>query len=139
MSANSQKANQILPFIWLLSLGAMLVTLYLSEFRAWPICHLCWYQRMCLYPQIVLLGMAVYRQKNDIIPYSIALLALGFLLSAYQTLEQYIPALQSIGVCGQGPSCSTMHMQWLGFITLPMLSCAGFLVIIALLVWAKKR
>ncbi len=130
---NSKHSHQLLSFTWLLSVLALLVTLYLSEILHWPVCHLCWYQRICLYPQVILLGMAVYRGRQDIVPYSIALLVVGFLFALYQTLEQHIPALQSIGVCGQGPSCSTIHMQLFGFLTLPMLSCIGFLVFIGLL------
>jgi len=130
---NSKRSHQLLSFTWLLSVIALLVTLYLSELRHWPVCHLCWYQRMCLYPQVILLGMAVYRGRQDVVPYSIALLFVGFLFALYQTLEQHIPAMQSIGVCGQGPSCATIHMQLFGFLTLPMMSCIGFLILIGLL------
>ena len=44
----------------------------------------------------------------------------------------YIP--ESLAPCRQGIPCSTLQVQWLGFITIPLLSFFAFLVVNALLI-----
>ena len=49
----------------------------------------------------------------------------------------YIP--ESIKPCTQGVPCSEVHVQWFGFVTIPLLSVLAFSLIIALLVAAHLR
>ena len=135
----NQQKTIYLSLAWLLSIAATLTSLYLSEIRLWPVCHLCWYQRIFSYPLVVMLAIALYRCTDDVIPYAKGLVRPGFCFALYQTLEQHIPALQSIGLCGQGPSCHQIHMQWLGFITLPLLSVAYFIVLEICLGMAQRQ
>jgi disulfide bond formation protein DsbB len=123
--------EQALLIAWLMTLIAFLITLYLSEVLRWPVCHLCWYQRICLYPQIVLLGIGVYKNDRSILPYTMTLSIIGFIFAFYQYLTQLFPiAFEGIALCGTGPSCATIHINWLGFITLPLISMAGFLIVL---------
>ena len=123
---------------WLVATAATLATLYGSEVMRLPICHLCWYQRICLYPQVILLGMACYRQDHGITPYSIALSFCGLFFAAYQYAEQMIPGFAPLPLCGPSIPCNTIHLQWFGFITLPLLSLGGFLVLIGLC-WMNQK
>src|SRR3990167_4947237 len=118
---------------WLITLIATMSTLYLSIIRGIPVCNLCWYQRICIYPLAILLGIAAYREDTNIIFYALPLTILGFLFSFYQYLEQMIPGFAPIGLCGVGPDCSKIHFQWFGFVTLPFLgmlatAAIGFLL-----------
>ena len=124
-----QRKSLFLSLAWLISITATLISLYLSEILMWPVCHLCWYQRIFSYPLVIMLAIALYRGVDDVVPYARGLVRIGFFFALYQTLEQQIPALQSIGLCGQGPSCHQIHMQWLGFVTLPMLSSVYFIAL----------
>ncbi len=130
--------NYSLYFAWLISLIGTLATLYLSEVLAWPVCHLCWYQRICLFPLTIILGIACFRDDKHIVPYILPLPIIGAVFSLYQYLEQMIPGFAPINVCGAGPSCSDIHLQLLGFITLPLLGLIGFLVQAAFL-WLARR
>lgn len=115
---------------WLITVIALLVTLYLSEAMMWPVCHLCWYQRIFLYPQVVLLGMAAFKNDRAILPYTIVLSIIGLIFAIYQYLMQLFPiTFEGITLCGAGPSCATMHINWLGFITLPLVSVGVFVVL----------
>lgn len=127
-----------LYFAWLLSLLGTLLSLFLSEMLHWPICALCWYQRICLYPLVIILGIATFRNDNKITIYTIPLTLLGIVFAGYQYLEQMIPGFSPIDVCGTGPSCS--HIDWIfgGFITLPLISAAGFVLISACLFMSKR-
>lgn len=127
-----------LYFAWLLSLIGTLLSLFLSEMLHWPICALCWYQRICLYPLVIILGIATFRNDYQITIYTIPLTLLGIVFAGYQYLEQMIPGFSPIDVCGTGPSCS--HIDWIfgGFITLPLISAAGFVLISACLFMSKR-
>ena len=118
---------------WLITLIATMSTLYLSIIRGIPVCNLCWYQRICLYPLAILLGIAAYREDSNIIFYALPLTALGFLFSLYQYLEQMIPNFTPIAFCGAGPDCHTIHFQLLKFITWPFLSLLATVAIAFLL------
>lgn len=124
---------------WLLAIFGTFLSLILSNIYHWEICHLCWYQRACLYPLVIILGIACFRKDNSIGIYTLPITIIGFVLSLYQYMEQVIPGFAPIDVCGSGPSCSNIHMQLLGFITLPFVSLLGFLVISALLFLGLKN
>ena len=47
---------------WLLALIATLGSLYFSEIMNFIPCKLCWYQRILMYPLVVLLGIAAVRR-----------------------------------------------------------------------------
>ena len=116
-------------FAWLLSIVGIFLSLTLSNIYQWEICHLCWYQRACLYPLLIILGIACFREDNAIGIYTLPLTMIGFVLSLYQYMEQMIPGFAPIDICGGGPSCSNIHMLLLGFITLPFISMLGFALI----------
>ena len=127
-----------LLFAWLLSLGALLATQYAGEILQMPVCHLCWLQRLCIYPLALILGIAVWRDDAAIVPYVIALPILGAVFALYQYLEQMIPGFGPIQLCGIGASCNVIHIKWLGFITFPFLSLLTCIVMTLLLVSAWR-
>lgn len=57
-----KKLENSLLFLWLVSLVATLGSLYFSEVRGYEPCELCWYQRILMYP-IVLITLVAYIQK----------------------------------------------------------------------------
>jgi disulfide bond formation protein DsbB len=46
---------------------------------------------------------------------------------------------ESLQPCAQGVPCAEIQIQWLGFLTIPLLSLAAFTVILALLAAAHFR
>lgn len=121
-----------LYFAWLLCCFAALGSLYFSEIRHLEPCHLCWYQRICLYPLVIILGIAVYKSSFEVIPYIYPQVIIGLLIAFYQIVIQEVPNWQPIELCGAGPSCSVKIDIGLGPITIPMLS-AGVYLLVALL------
>jgi len=120
-----------LYFAWIIALIATMVSLYFSVVKHWPVCNLCWYQRVCIYPLVIVLGIAAYREDRGIVKYTMPLAILGFLFSFYQYLEQMIPGFAPINLCGVGgANCSHIHFQWIGFVTFPFLGAIGSLAII---------
>ena len=113
---------------WLLAALASLVSFYFSDIRNLEPCHLCWYQRICLFPLVIILGIACWRGFYGIVAYVIPQVVIGLILALYQVGIQEIPGWNPIDICGAGPSCSD-KVAILGPITIPMLSAIGFLVI----------
>lgn len=124
---------------WLLASFGTLLSLYFSEVVNWEPCHLCWYERICLFPLIVILGIAAYKSFFDITRYVLPQTIIGFLFALYQIGLQEIPGWSMIDICGAGPSCAEKHYIGLGPITIPMLAAFGFFVIGLLLILSWKR
>ncbi len=118
---------------WLVALVAMLGSLYFSEVRHFVPCTLCWYQRILMYPLAIVLGIASYRQDNGVRNYVLPLSVLGMLFATYHVLEQNIPGFGSPALCRAGVPCNLHYIQWLGFISIPVLSLTAFTLITGLL------
>lgn len=116
-----------LYFAWLLSCIGLLGAIYFSDFRHIEPCHLCWYQRICLFPLTILLAIAICRNDRKIALYTLPQSFLGLFLSLYQIGIQEIPGWNPIEICGAGPSCSEKIYIGLGPFTVPMLAAVGFL------------
>ncbi len=121
-------------FAWLIALVAMLSTLFAEYILHWPVCPLCWYQRICIYPLVILLGIAAFKNERVAIPYILPFPILGFLFAVYQYLEQMIPGFAPIDFCTQSIPCNTIHLQLLGFITIPFLSAVSCVAMVVLMI-----
>lgn len=126
-----------LYFSWLVALIATLLSLYFSVVQKIPVCDLCWYQRVCLYPLVIILGIAAYREDKGIVIYAMPLAIIGVIFSLYQYLEQMIPGFAPMGLCGSDNHCA--QVDWIvgGFITIPFLSIIANIIIVFFLGLAK--
>lgn len=86
-----------------------------------------------MYPLIVLLGIASARGHAFIVPYALTLAIAGGCISAYHIYVQEAPHGGAGPFCGP-TSCQDDVLNAFGFLTVPMLALAAFiLIIIALL------
>jgi Disulfide bond formation protein DsbB len=111
---------------------ATIGSLYFSEVAHFEPCRLCWYQRIAMYPLVIILGIAAVRRDDGVAIYARALAIVGALISTYHLALEWIPSLDS-GACGTGPACTVVWFREFGFISLPMLALSAFLAIITLL------
>lgn len=118
---------------WLVSIVAVFGSLYFSEVMGFEPCKLCWFQRICMYPLLILLGIAAYKNDRAIIPYVRTLCIIGMCISLFHYAEQKVPGMQIIFPCTAGVPCSGQYINWFGFITIPFLACLAFVLIMALL------
>lgn len=130
-----------LYIVWIVACAATMGSLFFSEILHIEPCHLCWYQRIAIYPLVIIMGIATYRGFYGIVPYVFPLVLIGTLFAAYQVAIQEMPDWQPIELCGAGPSCSEKVDIGLGPISIPMLSLAGFLVMLLFLsiAWKASR
>lgn len=129
--------NSSLYLAWLVSLIAMGGSLYFSEVLGYVPCELCWYQRICMYPLTLLLGIACYRNDRGIIPYALPLSVIGGCISLFHYAEQKIPGLAEVLPCSAGIPCNKDYIDWLGFITIPFLALIAF-ILISVLLWIGR-
>jgi len=120
-----------LAFSLAVALAATLGSLFYSEIAGYEPCKLCWFQRILMYPQVILLGIAWLKKDNGIVLYGIALSSLGALIAGYQYLLQ-IGFAPSIGCSAVGYSvdCAQRFVMQFGYITIPMMALTAFLLII---------
>ena len=125
----SKKIENSLLMIWVVSLTATLGSLYFSEVRGYEPCTMCWYQRILMYP-IVLMTTVAYIQKNAKIAATTAVFScIGAAISLYHYSLQKLDFLQdSAPSCGIVP-CTGQYINWLGFITIPFLALTAFVLI----------
>ncbi|MEZ4632108.1 MAG: disulfide oxidoreductase [Deinococcales bacterium] len=128
--------NNALYFAWMVAIVAMAGSLYFSEVRHFVPCIYCWYQRILMYPLVILLAIASYRQDIGIRIYVLPMTVLGFVIGVIHYLTQKGVIVTS--ACGGGVPCNVSYINWLGFITIPFLSLTAFLLITLLLISAKR-
>ncbi len=125
---------------WLVALVATLGSLYFSEVRYFVPCTMCWYQRILMYPLVLLLGVAAWTRDGQIVRYALPLSVLGIFTAGYHVLQQKIPNFGLPSACSSGVPCSAAYINWFGFVSIPVLALTAFAIIsILLLVVARRR
>ena len=119
---------------WLQALVATGGSLYCSEVMKLTPCVLCWYQRIAMYPLVAILAVGILTRDARIRLYALPLSLAGLGIAIYHNLLYYGVIPESVAPCTAGVSCTTRQLEWLGFITIPLLALVAFSVIsIALL------
>ncbi|MDM5189180.1 disulfide oxidoreductase [Bacillus sp. DX4.1] len=130
MDNKEKKLEYILFNAWAVAFIATLGSLYLSEVMKYEPCTLCWYQRILMYPLVVLLGAAIIRKDYKIGIYSLIIAIVGACISIYHYLLQKVSFFSTNGAtCGRTP-CTGDYLDWFGFVTIPLLALIAFLIII---------
>ena len=142
--------NKVKPFLEKYSLVILLTipliatlgSLFFSEIANYAPCKLCWYQRIFMYPQVVLVATALIKKSKNIISYIIPLSVIGGLISAYHYLEQVKASLapfDPLVPCSlDGTSCAAKYFFHFGYITIPTMALSAFLLILVVS-WLIKR
>jgi disulfide bond formation protein DsbB len=122
------------------SLIATTGSLYFSESMRLPPCSLCWYQRIFMYPLVFILAVGIAGNDKRVLWYSFPLALVGFAVAGYHNLLYYKIIPEGFTTCAAGVSCTSKQIEWLGFITIPLLSLTAFTIILALLTaWALQK
>ena len=123
---------------WVLVTIATLGSLFFSEVMGVPVCVLCWYQRIAMYPLVLILAIGLLPYDPRVLRYTAALTAAGWLTAIYHVLLVAGIIPESAQPCVQGIPCSETHVSLLGFLNIPTLSLLTFTAIGVLLFFAYK-
>jgi len=127
-----------LTVAWGVALLATAGSLYFSEVANYTPCTLCWYQRIAMYPLVLILGIAAIRRDIGIRIYAIPVALVGAAISTYHYFLEWFPQIDT-GACSAVIPCTQVWFREFGFISLPLLALIAFgLVITFLLIPARN-
>ncbi len=103
-------------------------------------CKLCWYQRIFMYPQFILLAVGMYKREHTAAFYSMILSLVGLPIALFHYLLQR--GLVNFGcsaVGGYSVSCSKYFKMSFGYITIPLMAFTAFLMITLFLMLYRRN
>lgn len=124
---------------WVVSVVATLGSLYFSEIRGFIPCELCWYQRILMYPLVLILGIGTFQNDSSVERFVMPMAVIGWFVSLFHYLQQKVPGFAEIKPCSSGVPCSAQYINWLDFITIPFLAFTAFSLIIVFMFLIKKQ
>jgi disulfide bond formation protein DsbB len=121
-----KKVNYI---VWLVAIISTLGSLYFSQIMHLTPCILCWYQRILMYPLVLIIAVGILLKDKKLPYYVLPLSLLGASIGLYHNLLYYNIIPESLAPCTLGVSCTTRLIDWFGFLTIPLLSFTAFVLI----------
>jgi disulfide bond formation protein DsbB len=131
----------VLPYVaWSIALLAMVGSLFFSEVMQLPPCVLCWYQRIAIYPLVLIIGTGILMRDERMKYYALPLCLIGLAIAVYHNLIYYGFIPEALTPCTPGASCSERQIEWFGFITIPLLGLGAFVsLLVCLLLYNPRR
>jgi disulfide bond formation protein DsbB len=129
--------NNAIWLAWVVALVCTVGSLVYSEVIHFVPCRLCWFQRIAMYPLSVILLVGAIRREAVVKYYALPLTLIGLAISIYHNLVQLFPTLEG-GSCDPLNPCSARSIAVFGFMDLPFMAGAGFIVIAVLLAFYTK-
>lgn len=113
-----------------ITLVATLGSLFYSEIAGYDPCKLCWFQRVFMYPQVIILGIAWWLKDKSAWVYPLALSVVGLVVAGYHYVLQLWPSqVVNCSIVGQATSCSGTYVMQFGYITIPLMAATAFAVV----------
>ena len=109
--------RQAMWLAWLVAVVATGGSLYYSEVANFEPCSLCWYQRIAMYPLVVILLVGAVTRDRFVARYALPLTIAGAILAVYNYLVQLFPGIE---VACSRVSCSTVDVEAFGWLTMPL-------------------
>ncbi|PLY08986.1 MAG: disulfide bond formation protein B [Arcobacter sp.] len=127
----------LLSFI--VSLSATLGSLFFSEIMQFVPCSMCWYQRIFMYPLVFIFLINLLYPDDKIFKYTFIIILIGLTFSIYHNLLMFGIISEDMVPCVQGVPCSTIYLDWFGFITIPLLSFVAYFLLFILQLMIYKN
>ena len=139
MTRTTHTAWTLIFIAWLTATVSTLGALFLGEVMGYVPCQLCWYQRIAMFPLVLVLGAGLFPLDPRVVRYTLplALAGLGLALFHLALTAGWIP--ENLKPCQQGVPCSNIPVIWFGFVTIPLLSVLSFSFITGLLLAAHLK
>ncbi len=134
-----QNNSYLIAFI--VALIATSGSLFYSEIAKFTPCILCWYQRILMYPQVILFFIALWKNEKNTVDYHLALSIIGGIIALYHYLLQIgvIPKFINCSTIGYSIDCAEKFTMNFGYITIPLMSFTAFALIVILMIINKIK
>lgn len=124
---------------WTQALVATTGSLFFSEVLELAPCVLCWYQRILMYPLVVVLAVGILLRDRHARAYVLPLSGLGLAVATYHNLLYFGIIPEGATQCVLGVPCTIRYFAILGFIDIPQMSMTAFAVITAAMLLYRTR
>lgn len=133
--------RQYLAYLaWVTALIATVGSLFFSEVMQFPPCVLCWYQRIAMYPLVLIIGTGIIWRDNRMKLYALPFSFAGLAISVYHNLLYYGFIPENITPCAEGVPCNAVQIEWFGFVTIPLMGLGAFVgIALCLLLYKPKE
>ena len=131
----SQLRQSVAPAaLWLATLVAAVAvfgSLQLSLGAGYTPCTMCWYQRIAIYPLVVVCGVAALRRDSAVRFTVWPLAAIGAGISTWHYIHERVPETVG-GSCDPTAPCSILWIWKLHYISIPMMALTTMALIAVL-------
>ena len=124
---------------WMVALLATAGSLFFSYVMEFAPCVLCWYQRIFLFPLVVVLARGLFPFDRGAVRYGLPLAILGWLVAAYHNLVYAGVVPESLQPCAKGVSCTEEYIRLFGLLSIPALSLIAFTTLAGILIALQRR
>jgi disulfide bond formation protein DsbB len=129
--------NNAILFSFLIAAGSMVASLFYSEYAHFAPCELCWIERAFIYPQAIILAIALIMKKRgngakigEFARKACLILAgIDFPISAYHTYLQ-LGGGEIVPCSAVGPACSYVYFVQYGYVTIPLMALTAVTLIL---------
>lgn len=128
-------AKHAIPFAFFVALSSLIGSVVYSDVIGFLPCNLCWIQRIFIYSQAFILGLAWYKKDTGIVDYSILLSAVGIIFALYHKSVEITG--NSLIPCSADASCAKVYVEVFGYITIPVMSLTALTALLVLMLIKK--
>lgn len=128
--------NNFLLLSFLMSLGAVIGSLFFSEIMGFEACILCWYQRVIIFPLPIILLVALIKKDKNIRNYILPLVSIGALIALYNVIIERTGS-EFCDVASLIP-CDVIYVLQFNYITIPVMSLTLFILLGILMLNSKS-
>lgn len=101
-------------------------------------CLLCWFARILFYPILPIALIGYIHSDKRVFDYILSLAIPGVLLTIYHYSIQMFGDFSLAGCSVESP-CTAMQISYAGFITIPLLAVGGFMAIVIVSLYGRKK
>ena len=122
--------KSVLFYSFILSLIGTLGSLYLSEIKDLEPCKYCWFERILLFPLVIIFLISWLKKDGLGILISIPFIIIGIILTLYHYSIQLFPSNETCDIV----NCTSAYLWELGFISIPLMAFFNFFGLLLILV-----
>ena len=102
-------------------------------------CRWCWFQRIAMYPLALVLIVGLLFRDRTVYRYGLPMCVAGAAMSTWHYLLQHFPDLEGATTCSITSPCAVRYAWEFGFVSIPYMAGSVFVLVAALLIWARRR
>ena len=91
----------ILFLCWLVASLSTMASLFFSYVMGFAPCVLCWYQRICLFPLVIILAVGLFPFDKNVVKFALPLAIAGWLTAFYHNLLYRVSLQDTIAISAQ--------------------------------------